>query len=357
MQQLAGTLLTFLVDALRYLGLCLRPPVALAAENLLLRKQLALYQERKVKPKRATTATRLAVTVLSRWFDWRQALVIVQPQTLIRWQRQGFWLFWCWQSSAGRPRLPAGLRTRIRRMARENPTWGEERIANARWLEPGLRVSPRTVRTYRPKPLDDGRGQRTPSPGGQTLVRHHAQALVACDVGVVRTATLRCLSVCGGMAHATRRMLPAHVTAPPTAPWPLQRRREASPAAHVSRFLRHDREAIFSQERDRRGRHLGVKVLKTPPQSPQATALGERLRGPLRREGLDVLIALRAHHLRGLVRAWVPHDHAARPQTALGPGMPQPPPPGRALWHASRHRLPGHLRVAARPLLGGVHQE
>ena len=93
LKQRASTLLTLLVDAFRYVGLCLRSPAALAAENLFLRKQLALYQERKVNPRRATHATRLALTVLARWFDWRQALVIVQPQTLIRWHRHGFRLF------------------------------------------------------------------------------------------------------------------------------------------------------------------------------------------------------------------------------------------------------------------------
>src|SRR5215475_3040546 len=148
LQQLAGTLLTLLVDGLRYVGLCLRSPAALAAENLFLRKQLALYRERHVKPRCATPATRIALVWLGRWFDWRQALEIMQPQTVIRWHRQGFRLFWHWKSRLGRPRLPADLRTLIPRLARENPTWGEERIANELQLKLGLRVSPRTVHKY-----------------------------------------------------------------------------------------------------------------------------------------------------------------------------------------------------------------
>jgi len=86
--QIIGTLLTLLGDTLQFLRICLRSPTALAAENLFLRKQLALYQERHVTPRRATDATRLALTWLGRWFDWRQALVIVQPATLLRWHRQ-----------------------------------------------------------------------------------------------------------------------------------------------------------------------------------------------------------------------------------------------------------------------------
>ena len=119
---LACTLLTLLMDAWRFLHLCLRPSPALAAENLFLRKQLALCQERQVKPRRPTQATRIALAWLARWFDWRHALVIVQPATLIRWHRQGFWVFWRWTSRVGRPPIPADLQALIRRMARDNPT-------------------------------------------------------------------------------------------------------------------------------------------------------------------------------------------------------------------------------------------
>src|SRR5262245_35400621 len=142
---IARTLLMLLIDAWCFLRLCLHPSPALAAENLFLRKQLALYQERQSTPRRPTQATRVALGWLARWFDWRQALVIVQPATLIRWHRQGFRLFWRWKSTPGRPPVPPDLQALIRRMARENPTWGEERIANELLLKLGLRVSPRTV--------------------------------------------------------------------------------------------------------------------------------------------------------------------------------------------------------------------
>ena len=144
--QRMSTLLTLFYDGLRFLRLCLRPSPTLAAENLFLRKQLAMYQERHVKPKRTTNATRLILVWLARRFDWRQALAIAQPATFIRWHRQGFRLFWRWKSTPGRPPIPIDLQALIRRMARENPTWGQERIANELLLKLGLRVSPRTVR-------------------------------------------------------------------------------------------------------------------------------------------------------------------------------------------------------------------
>ena len=124
-RQLATMLISFIVDAVCYLGLCLRPSPALAAENLFLRKQLALYEERQVKPRRATNAIRLAMVWLSYWFDWRSALRIVNPETFTRWHRQGFRLFWRWKSKRGRPALPKGLRVLIRRLALENPTGGK----------------------------------------------------------------------------------------------------------------------------------------------------------------------------------------------------------------------------------------
>src|SRR5262245_28015060 len=105
--QLVCILRALLGDTVRFLLLCLRPPTALVAENLFLRKQLALYRERHIQPRRATNATRLTLVWLSRWFNWRQAIAIVQPETLTRWHRQGFRLFWRWQSRPGRPPIPA----------------------------------------------------------------------------------------------------------------------------------------------------------------------------------------------------------------------------------------------------------
>jgi putative transposase len=120
--QLTRILLPLLYDGLRFLGLCLRPSPALAAENLFLRKQLALYQERQQSPRRATKATRLALVWLGHWCDWRQVLTVVQPKTFLHWHRQGFRLFWRWKSQPGRPPIPADLQALIRCMAHDNPT-------------------------------------------------------------------------------------------------------------------------------------------------------------------------------------------------------------------------------------------
>jgi hypothetical protein len=108
---------------------------SIKAENLFLRRQLALYIERGVKPCRIDLATRIGLTLLSRFFNWRDALVVVRPETLIRWHRAGWKLFWRLESRPGRPPIPPELQALIRRIANENPSWGEERIANEFALE------------------------------------------------------------------------------------------------------------------------------------------------------------------------------------------------------------------------------
>ena len=355
--QVVWTLLALVGNTVRFGLLCLRPSAALAAENLFLRKQLALYQERHIKPRRATDATRFALIWLGRWFAWRQALAIVQPETFIRWHQQGFRLFWRWKSGPGRPPIPPDLQALIRRMARENPSWGEERIANELLLKLGLRVSPRTIRKYLPRRLNPGRGKHATTQHWRTFVRNHAQAIVACDFCVVVTITFRLLYVFVLMEHATRRILHINVTAHPTASWTLQQLREALPADHRYRFLIHDRDSIFSAQLDRSIQHLGLRVLKTPPQSPQANALCERLLGTLRRECVDYLIPISANHLGHVLMQWVPHYNGGRPHMSLGPGIPQPSAALPVALQAHRHRLPAHCRVVTRPILGGLHHE
>ncbi|MDH3603165.1 MAG: hypothetical protein OEU26_26425, partial [Candidatus Tectomicrobia bacterium] len=268
--QLASMLLRLVVDAGCYLGLCLRPSPILAAENLFLRKQLALYQERQVKPRRATNATRMALVWLGRWFDWRPVLGIVKPETFIRWHRQGFRLFWRWKSKPGRPALPKDLQALIRRMALENPTWGQERIANELLLKLGLRVSPRTVRKYMPRHCVGDPGKRGQSQRWSTFIRNQAKGIVACDFCVTVTATFRILYVFVVIEQASRRLIHVNVTSHPTAEWVIQQCREAIPADHPYRILIHDRDSIFSTQVDQSVRHMGLRVIKTPVRTPVA---------------------------------------------------------------------------------------
>jgi putative transposase len=167
------------VDLIALLLVATKSRNALAAEILFLRKQLALFHERDVRPHGAEDSARWLMAHLSWLFDWLSALAAVKPDTLIRWHRKGFRLLWRWKSKpTGRPTLPKNLQEWIRRIAAENPTWGEEHIANELKVKLGVRVSPCTVRKY----LANYRG-RTPDPSQRwlTFVHNQAQAIVACD--------------------------------------------------------------------------------------------------------------------------------------------------------------------------------
>ena len=154
-------------------------------------------------------------------FSWRNALANVKPDTFLRWHRKGFRLLWRWKSRpVGRPRIPKDLRRLIREMTTENPTWGEERIANELKLKLAIRVSPRTVGKY----LRMDRPVRPPDPKQRWLsfLRNHAKVIVACDFFVVITATFRTLYVFVVIEIGSRKILHHNVTAHPTAVWTLQ---------------------------------------------------------------------------------------------------------------------------------------
>ena len=353
--RVVSVLLRMVQDAVRFMLLGTRSRAALKAENLFLRKQLALYLERKAKPRRAQDATRLTLILLSRLFAWQEALVIVKPETLIRWHHKAFQLFWRWKSKPrGRPRLPADLQSLIAEMAWSNPTWGEERIAAELLLKLGVRVSPRTVRRYLPEGRGSGNGLT--SQRWMSFVRNHAHALLACDFFIVVTASFRVLYVFVIMEVGTRRIAHSNVTAHPAAAWTLQQFREVVTGEQSYRFVLHDRDSIDSSELDSALAAMGLRILKTPFQAPQANAFCERLIGTMRRECLDFLIPLNERHLRGLLREWVTHYNQGRPHSSLGPGIPDAG-SGCPQVQACGHHLPTDHQVVATPILGGLHHE
>jgi putative transposase len=345
-----------LSEALTFIPLMARSQASLAAEILFLRKQLAFYQERKIKPRRFDDAARLSMLLFSKLFDWESTLVNVEPDTLIGWHRKAFQLFWRWKSRGGRPRLPRNMQRLIAEMAINNPTWGQERVADELSLKLGILVSSRTVKKYWPEGVSSG-PRRVSSQRWTTFVHNHASALVACDFATVVTATFRRLYVLVVMEIGTRKILHCNVTAHPAAEWTAQQFREAIPSDHSYRFLLHDRDNIFSRGVDETIEGLGLKILRTPVRAPQANAYCERLIGTMRRECLDFMIPLSEKHLRTILREWVCHYNQARPHSALGPGIPEAERTWSTPINLSRHHLPHGTRVTATTILGGLHHE
>jgi putative transposase len=349
-----STIRRLLFDIVTLARLAVTSHAQLAAENLFLRKQVALYQERHVKPKRPDPATRVVLVVLSRLLDWRALLTVVQPDTLIRWHREGWRLLWRWKSRPGRPPIPRELQRLILSMAQANPSWGEERIANELRLKLGLTVSPRTVGRYL-RAMRPRRGGRR-SQRWATFVRNHAHAVVACDFFTTVTVRFRILYVFVVLEVGTRRILHWNVSEHPTAEWTIQQFREVITPETAHRFVLHDRDSIFAAAVDRAIASMGRHVLKTPVRTPQANAFCERVVGTIRRECLDWLLPIHEGHLRWILHEWVTHYNRGRPHASLGPGIPDPLPEQNQLV-STGHRLPTHARVIATPILGGLHHE
>ena len=259
-----------LSDLIVMVRLALTSRAQLAAENLFLRKQLALYQERRTKPRRADASTRVALVLLSQFLDWRALLTVVKPETLIRWHRQGWRLFWRWRSRPGRPTIPVDLQRLIVAISRANPTWGEERLADELRLKLGLTVSPRTIGRYL-RHLRPPRGRRS-AQRWATFVRNHAHAVLACDFFMSVTGRFRILYVFVVLEVGTRRIAHWNVTAHPTAEWTILQFRTAITGEAAHRFLIHDRDAIYAPAVDRAVASMGLRVLKTPVRTPQATS-------------------------------------------------------------------------------------
>jgi putative transposase len=333
-----------------------RARAQLAAENLFLRKQLALYQERKVKPRRADDATRVILVWLSHFLAWRQLLLIVKPETLIRWHRHGFRLFWRWKSrTPGRPAISPDVQRLIATMAAANRTWGEERIANELLLKLEIRLSPRTVRRHMPsRPRHPKKGTQAWS----TFVRNHARSVLASDFFVVVTATFRLLYVFVVLEVGTRRIVHWNVTAHPTADWTAQQFRMIVQGDQAYRFVIHDRDTIYSEAVDRTLEAMGLRILKTPVRTPQVNAFCERVIGTIRRECLDFMIPMSERHVRAILREWVRHYNRGRPHVSLGPGIPEDSIVVAAVVSESDGRsVSAGCRVAATPILSGLHHE
>jgi transposase InsO family protein len=242
-------------------------------------------------------------------------------------------------------------------MAYENPSWGEERIANELLLKLGLHVSPRTIGKYLTK-LPAAPGGMPPADlRWSVFLKNHAQAILACDFCVVATATFRMSYVFLVMKHASRRIIHLNMTARPTAAWTLQQMREAIPSDHPYRFIIHDRDVIFSNGLDAALARLRLAVVKTPLRSPQANSLCERLIGTLRRECLDWMIPLSERHLRRTLWSWASHYNYGRPHSSLGPRIPAPLLNSRPRLQRHRHRFDRSSRIVAHSVLNGLHHE
>jgi transposase InsO family protein len=291
-------LLTAIAGALRA---TFRPRASLVAENLALRQQLAVLQQKTKRP-RLSPVDRAFWVALSRvWSRWAEALTIVKPETVIGWHRRGFARFWTWKSKrVGRPPLAPDIVELIVRLAKDNPTWRRRRIA-MELAKLGHRVDKNSVAKYMPK--RGGRPGR-PSQTWGTFIRNHIAGTLAIDFFTIPTVTFDVLHVVIVLSLERRLILHVNVTAYPYAEWAAQQIVEAFGADGAFKLLIRDRDRIFGAAFDRRVENLGVRQLRIAPRSPWQNGYAERLVGTFRHELTDHLIVLNERHLLRTVREY-----------------------------------------------------
>lgn len=268
-------------------------------------------------------------------------LVIVQPQTVVRWHQAAFRLFSRWKSRRRTGRTPIDRESiaLIRRMWQANPTWGSPRI-RAELAKLGLQVSAATVRKYRPTGE-----RRPPSQTWRAFLRNQASQLIAGDFFTVPTVTFRVLFVFVVLAHERRRVLHFAVTESPSASWTGQQVVNAFPFATAPHYLLRDRDGIYGAEFSRRVAALGIKERMTAPHAPWQNPYAERLIGTIRRQCLDQVIVLGERHLRAVLNDCFDFYHRSRPHRSLSQDSSDPRPV----------MTPDQGSVVEFPQVGGLH--
>lgn len=362
-----------MLGALRILILTLRSATRSRADLLLeiaaLRQQLGVYRRQVSRPKLQRRDRLFWIWLRRHWSSWKDALVIVKPETVLTWHRRGYKGFWRWKSKgkAGRPRIPRKHIEFIRRISREHPEWGEDKIALELKLKLGVEHSSSTIRRYMVE---------TGSPRSSTwkqFLASHADQIFMLDFTTQFLWNYASRHVLVIMALANREVVHVAVTANPTLAWVKQQIREATPWANGPRFLIHDNDGIFGQFGTRKkprddapGRSyrcaldlwlhqvLGIEGIPIPYGAPNAAAHIERFMGTLKRECLNHFIFFTEAQLRRTVVEFIGYYNEARPSQAID-GIPSCGPgkgPERPVM------LDGAgTRLVARPVLGGLHHD
>jgi transposase InsO family protein len=275
------------------------------------------------------------------WSDWRNPLRYVQPDTVVRWQRERFRKFWARLSKPqrrrrGRPGTAAELRRLIGQMAAANPLWRAPRIHGELKML-GIAISERTVsRILR-------RLRRPPNQTWKTFLHNHVGQMVSIDFFTVPTITMKVLFVLIVLEHDRRRVLHFNVTEHPSGAWTAQQIVEAFAEREAAQYLIRDRDSRYSAAVQHRIKSLGMREILTAPRSPWQNPYAERLIGSIRRECLNHYIILNAGHLKRTLSSYFRYYHQSRTHLSLGKECPF----RRAALKVGK--------IVSIPQLGGLH--
>ncbi len=319
----------------------------LLAENALLRHQLIILRRQIKRPVYRKTDRVLLVFLARMVRTWKQALFIVQPETLLRWHRELFCVFWKHTSKARsrKPRLSHETIRLIREMAANNRLWGAERI-RGELLKLDIQVSKRTIQKY----MKQIRPKRASGQSWKIILRNHAAEVWACDFLQVMDLFFRPLFAFFLIELKSRRVIQVNVTRSPTDLWVAQQLREATPYGLTPKYLIRDNDRKFGPSFARVAATSGIKVLRTPYRTPRANAVCERFLGSVRRECLDHFLILHEKQLHRLLKNYVLYFNQARPHQGLGQQIPEP-----AILSTPPPNQPG--QVLSVPVLGGLYHD
>lgn len=322
---------------------CFRSRRSLLLENLVLRQQLAVFKRKHPKPRLDLFDKAFWVVTRRFWSGWKQSLILVSPETVVRWHRAGFALYWRTISRArrvvGRKRISKELRDLIFRMVAGNPTWGAPRVHGELQML-GFDVSERTVsRWVQRAPRDPQQKNRW-----KAFLKNQRDAIAAMDFFTVHTITFGVLYCFFVLAHDRRRILHFNVTRHPTIPWVIQQLRKAFPFESQHKYLILDRDTKFGIDVLAAVRAMGCKPKRTSFRSPWQNGVAERWVESCRRDLLDHVIVLNERHFKRLLSEYVRYYHEDRTHLRLAKET-----PGR------RTRSTKRGRVLSFPRVGGLH--
>jgi putative transposase len=320
----------------------------LLLKNMLLRQQLIVLKRQAKRPALTWRDRVLFILLSSKLRTWKQALVIVQPDTVLRWHRGLF--RWVWRRKSRQKRKPGRLPLAdelvalIKQMAKENRTWGAERL-RGELLKLGVQVSKSTIQKY----MKEVRGPHEPRQTWATFLRNHAGEIWGCDFLQTYDLLFRAVFVFVIIELGSRRVVHFGVTRNPNDAWLAQQMREATPFGEGPRFLIRDNDRKYGRLFGRVASGTGIEVLRTPYGAPKANAICERFLGSVRRECLDHFLILSERHLHRVMKGYEEYFNHARPHQGIGQRIPCQPVQGAG--------LSGSEQVISRPVLGGLHHD
>lgn len=323
-----------------------RSKLELVLENILLRQQLIVLKRQVKRPALSWRDRTLFVLLASKLPKWKAALVIVQPDTVLRWHRDLFRWVWRRRSRSkrrrGKPPLTGEIVALIKHMAKENRTWGAERI-RGELLTLGLRVGKSTIQKY----LYEVRKPGSPKQTWATFLRNHAREIWACDSLQTYDVFFRTVFVFVIIELSSRRLVHCGVTRNPTDPWVAQQLREATPFGDGPRYLIRDNDNKYGASVGRVASGTGIEVLRTPYGAPKANAICERFLVSIRRECLHHFLILSVRHLDRVMKEYNGYFNHARPHQGIEQRIP--------CQLEQRGERPTRGKIVSHSILGGLH--